>query len=63
MLGISGEGGNSPTNVSTYFPGADHGFLFNFTKPALTTAGQAQAVTYIASGLNGTPTVIPPSAP
>lgn len=61
LMGIDGEGA-SPTNVSTFFANADHGALFNFTVPSLTAAIQNQAVTYLQSGLAGTPQVLPPPA-
>lgn len=61
LMGIDGEGA-SPSNVSTFFANADHGALFNFTVPSLTAAIQNQAVTYLQSGLAGTPQVLPPPA-
>ena len=60
LQGLDQEGGATPTNVSTFFPTADHGAIFNFTNMALTLQIQNQAATYLATGLSGAaPTVAP----
>jgi hypothetical protein len=61
LMGISGEGGAMPMNVSTFFPMARHGFLLDPGDPAI-VPGQRQAVTYLATGLLGmAPQVLPPN--
>ncbi len=62
LLGISMEGSGSQTNVSTFFPNASHGAIFDAKDPAI-VAEQTQAVTYLATGIQGDPPLIlPPPA-
>ncbi len=60
LLGIDQEGGAAPTNVSTFFPTADHGAIFNFTNMPLTLQIQNQAATYLSTGLGGSPPTVTP---
>src|SRR5262249_18832671 len=60
LLGIDQEGTVNANPVSTFFPTADHGAIFNFLNAALTLSIQDQAGTYLATGLSGAPpTVVP----
>lgn len=60
LLGIDQEGGAAPTDVSTFFPTADHGAIFNFTNMPLTLQIQNQAATYLSTGLGGSPPTVTP---
>lgn len=60
LLGIDQEGSAAPTNVSTFFPTADHGAIFNFTNMPLTLQIQNQAATYLSTGLGGSPPTVTP---
>jgi dienelactone hydrolase len=58
LQGINQEGGAAPSNVSTFFPAADHGVLLDFVNAALTAQVQAQAAVYLATGMGGQPPTV-----
>ncbi len=58
LEGIDQEGTVNAKPVTTFFPAADHGAIFDFANLALTLQIQGQASTYLATGLGGAaPTV------
>ncbi len=60
LQGIDQEGAANAAPVSTFFPTADHGAIFNFTNMALTLQIQNQAATYLSTGLAGAPPTVTP---
>jgi hypothetical protein len=61
LEGYSGEMAiNTGTKVSTFFPGADHGAIFDDANPMLTADEQLQAATFLATGILGaSPSIVP----
>jgi hypothetical protein len=56
---MNSTGGTCPTDGSVG-PGASHGFLLDWTKPNLATAGQTSVVSYLLGGpVAPTPVVVP----